>query len=312
MDLILGIDGGGTRTKALITNTSGKLLAEGSSGSGSYISVGTSQAIKNLNTSIFDAIKAIRSPEKVYFISSCFGFAGCNTPDDKKIYRKIVNNSKLKSHLDPGKCLIYNDTRIGLEAGSDNKNKIIIIAGTGSNCLGINENGEEAKTNGWDYILADEGSGYGVSIKALKAITRAFDGRGPKTNLSRSILKGLGLKDEQYLPKWAYGQPFSKERIGSIAKIVCKTAASGDNTSKIILEEEAEEAVLSIKTVARKLDMENKNFDLVMVGSLFKCKKYFKDIVISLLEEKFDKIVFRELVENPVKGAVKLAIDNLQ
>lgn len=312
MDLILGVDGGGTRTKAWITNTSGKLLAKGNSGSGSYISVGTNLAIKNLNTSIFDAIKVLRSPDKVYFISSCFGFAGFNIPGDKVIYKKIVFNNKLQDHLNPDKCQIYNDTRIGLEAGSNNKNKIIIIAGTGSNCLGANENGKEARTNSWDYILADEGSGYEVSIKALRAVMRAFDGRGPKTILSRTIPEFLGLKNELDLLKWVYGQPFSKERIGSIARIVCEAAVSGDKVSQDILKEEAGEAVLSIKTVAKKLGLENKKFDLVMVGSLFKCKKYFKEIVVSCLKGKFGKIVFKELVENPVKGAIKLAIENLK
>ncbi len=312
MDLILGVDSGGTSTKAWITSTSGKLLADGISGSGSYISVGTAKAIKNLNTSIFEAVEAIKSPEKIYFISSCFGFAGNNVPEDKAIYRKIIFNSKLKKHLNPAKCLIYNDTRIGLEAGSDNKNKIIIIAGTGSNCFGINENGVEIKANGWDYILADEGSGYEVSTKALKAVMRAFDGRGQKTILSKSILGMLGLKNELHLPKWAYGQPFSKERIGSIAKAVYEAAVSGDKASISILEEAAKEAVLSIMTVAIKLGMENKDFDLVLVGSLFNCKKYFKDIVTSCLKEKFDKITFKKLVKNPVKGAIKLAIENLK
>ncbi len=140
---------------------------------------------------------------------------------------------------------------------------------------------------------------------------RAFDGRGQKTILSKSILEVLGLKNELYLSRWAYGQPFSKERIGSLAKAVCGAAVSGDKTSVNILEEAAEETVLSIKTVAKKLGLENKKFDLVFVGSLFNCKKYFRDIVTSCLNEQFDKIVFKELVENPVKGAIKLAIENL-
>ncbi len=312
MDCILGIDSGGTKTIAWITSISGKLLAEGISGSGSYISVGQGNAIKNLNTSIFDAAKAVKPPGPVYFMSSCFGFAGNNIPEDHATYRKIVFNSGLKKYLNPDKCLIYNDTRIGLEAGSDNKNKIIVIAGTGSNCFGINEDGKEARTTSWDYILADEGSGYEVSIKALKAVMQAFDGRGEKTILSKSILEVLGLKNELDLSKWAYGQPFSKERIGSLAETVCKAAVSGDKTSIYILEESAEEVILSIKTVAGKLGLENKEFDLVFVGGLFNCKKYFKDIIASVLGEQFDKIVFKELVEKPVKGAVKLAIENLR
>ena len=114
--------------------------------------------------------------------------------------------------------MIYNDTRIGLEAGSSSKNKIIVIAGTGSNCFGVNEEGKEAKANGWDYILADEGSGYKVSIKGLRAVMRDYDGRGEKTLLSKTILDELGFKNILDLSEWAYKKPFSKEKLGSLAK----------------------------------------------------------------------------------------------
>jgi len=62
------------------------------------------------------------------------------------------------------------DYVLGVDGGSDSKNGIMIICGTGSNCFGVNEEGKEAKVNGWDYILGDEGSGYEIGIKALGAL----------------------------------------------------------------------------------------------------------------------------------------------
>ncbi len=81
--------------------------------------------------------------------------------------------------------------------------------------------------------------------------------------------------------------------------------------SREILAGEAGEAVLSVTTVASKLGLAGKEFDIVFVGGLFKCEKYFRDLVIGSLEDRFDKINFKPLIANPVEGAVKLAIENL-
>jgi len=307
MDYILGVDGGGSKTTVQIADISGKKITQTVSRPSSCKSVGISQAIENLNAGILSAIKNLKSSKGIYFISSCFGFAGNNTKEDLKIYREVVFNKKLTGCLNPKKSIIFNDTRIGLEAGSDSKNKIILIAGTGSNCFGVNEEGKQAGANGWDYILADEGSGYEVSIKALRAVMRAYDGRSSETLLSRTILKELGLQDVLDLTKWAYNEPFSKDKIGLLAKTVCMTAGMGDKISINILAEEAEEAAISVITVAHKLGFEKKDFDLVFVGGLFRCRKRFKNVLISKLRKSFPGINFIPLVANPVEGAIKLA-----
>ncbi|TET52032.1 MAG: hypothetical protein E3J58_00875 [Actinomycetota bacterium] len=314
MTYILGVDAGGTKTTARIADNKGNKVSESVSGSGSFTSVGVKKAVDNLNKAIFEAMGQADIGEEIKFESSCFGFAGFNVPDDIRHYKKIAHNSALKKHLNLQKSSIFNDTRIGLEAGSDAANKIIIIAGTGSNCFGINDSGEQAGSTGWDYLLADEGSGYSVSIEALRAVMRAYDGRGGKTLLSGAILNELGFKKETDLVGWVYGEVFSKERIGSLARLVCRAAYDGDRISRDILSKEAEEAILSVATVASKLGLAGREFDLVFVGGLFKCEKYFRDLVMKGLESRFDKINFMPLVANPVEGAVKLAakvIENL-
>ena len=312
MEYILGVDGGGSKTSVQIAETSGKAVSQVVSGSSNYKSVGINRAIENLNTAVFDAIKKLRASEAIYFISSCFGFAGNDAGEDSKTYNEIVFNKKLRGYLNSKGTIICNDTRIGLESGSENKNKIILIAGTGSNCFGINEDGRQVKASGWDFILADEGSGYEVGLKALKAVMRAYDGRGEKTLLSKTILEELNLKETLDLTKWAYDGQFSKVKIGALAKTVCKTTEMGDKVSINILAEEAEEAAISVITVAHKLGFEDKDFDLIFVGGLFKCEKYFKNILIHRLREKFPHINFKPLIGNPVEGAIKLAVERLK
>jgi len=307
MDYILGVDGGGSKTTVQIADTSGKVISQAVSGSSSYKSVGINRAIGNLNTAVFDAVKKLKVTRDIYFISSCFGFAGNDAGEDSKTYRKIVFNDKLNSYLNPKGTIICNDTRIGLESGSESKNKIIIIAGAGSNCFGINEDGKQAGASGWDFILADEGSGYSVGLKALKAIVKAYDGRGEKTLLSKTILEELNLNEIPDLIKWAYGGLFSKDKISALAETVSNTAKMGDKVSIDILAEEAEEAAISVITVAQKLGFKDKDFDLVFVGGLFRCRKRFKNVLISKLRKSFPGINFIPLVANPVEGAIKLA-----
>lgn len=312
MNYILGVDGGGSKTTVQIADISGKVISQAVSGSSSYKSVGINRAIGNLNTAVFDAVKKLKVTRDIYFISSCFGFAGNDAGEDSKTYRKIVFNDKLNSYLNPKGTIICNDTRIGLESGSESKNKIIIIAGAGSNCFGINEDGKQAGASGWDFILADEGSGYSVGLKALKAIVKAYDGRGEKTLLSKTILEELNLNEIPGLIKWAYGGLFSKDKISALAETVSSTAKMGDKVSIDILAEEAEEAVISVTTVANKLGFKDKAFDLVLVGGLFKCEEYFKNILINRLRENFPKIKSMPLVGNPAGGAVKMAIERLK
>lgn len=312
MNYILGVDGGGSKTTVQIADTSGKVISQAVSGSSSYKSVGINRAIGNLNTAVFDAVKKLKVTRDIYFISSCFGFAGNDAGEDSKTYRKIVFNDKLNSYLNPKGTIICNDTRIGLESGSESKNKIIIIAGAGSNCFGINEDGKQAGASGWDFILADEGSGYSVGLKALKAIVKAYDGRGEKTLLSKTILEELNLNEIPDLVKWAYGGLFPKDKISALAETVSNTAKMGDKVSIDILAEEAEEAVISVTTVANKLGFKDKDFDLVLVGGLFKCEEYFKNILINRLRENFPKIKSMPLVGNPAGGAVKMAIERLK
>ena len=311
MDYILGVDGGGTRTIVQVADLSGEVVAESESGSSNYKSVGIKIAKENINKAVFKVIDLLNNSKEFTFKNACFGLSGNDSCEDRDIYHKIIFDSKIKDYLNPASTIICNDTRIGLAAGSNSKNGIMIICGTGSNCYGINEEGKEAKVNGWDYILGDEGSGYAVGIKALRALMKAYDGRGENTLLFKTILEDLNIKNVSELIRWAYIDSFSKDKIAAIAKTVCRTAEMGDRISIKILEEEATEAVNSVTVVANKLNMADKKFDLVFVGNLFKCEKYFKSVLMKKLKSKFTQINFMPLTEKPVEGAIKLALGNL-
>lgn len=312
MSYILGVDGGGTKTVIRITDFKGLTVSEHITGAGNYKSVGIKSAEINISNGILSAIKQINAEsEKIFFSSSCFGLSGLDSEQDGEIFKKMIFNNEIKKYIDPKKIIICNDSRIGLAAGSDSKNAVMIICGTGSNCFGINEEGQEAKANGWDYILGDEGSAYELGIKALRSVMRAFDGRGRKTLLSETILRDLNLNNITDLIGWCYNIPFSSERFAALTKTVCKTAELGDKVSIKLLSEEVKEALASISIVAKKLKLTDREFDIVYVGSVFRCEKYFRKVLTDKLKEKFPKIIFVPLNDKPVSGAIKMALKNL-
>ena len=310
MDYVLGLDGGGSKTTVQIADTDGKVLIQNMSGSCNYKSVGIEIAKNNINTAILNSLEKMGVPD-IIFKSACFGLAGNDTDEDMKIYNRIIFNNKLKKFLNPSTTIICNDSKIGLIAGSNKKNRLMVISGTGANCFGINEDGQEAKANGWDYILGDEGSGYTIGLKALKAIVRAYDGRGQHTLLTDMVLDYLKLKDISELVSWVYDKPFFKEKIAELSEIVCSSAKMGDILSIEILREEAREAASSVIVVVNKLNLADKDFDLVLVGGVFKCEKYFKNLFFKILKNKFQRINFKSLTEKPVEGAIKLALESL-
>lgn len=312
MNYILGVDGGGTKTVIRIANINGTTISEYITGAGNHKKVAIELAQKNISEGILSAIKQTGiNKENIIFSSSCFGLSGLDSSRDEQVYKKMIMNSGISKYLDLGKTLICNDSRIGLAAGSDSKNGIMIICGTGSNCFGINEEGLEAKANGWDYVLGDEGSAYNISIKALRAVTKAYDGRGRKTLLSKTILNELKLDSIYDLVDWCYNNPFSCERFAALTKTVCSSAELGDKISIKLLKDEAKEALISISVVAKKLKLTSRQFDIVYVGSVFRCEKYFKQVLTDKLKEKFPKINFAPLKDIPVSGAIKMAIKNL-
>ena len=291
MNFVLGVDGGASKTEVKAMSLDNNFSAENISGSTNYKSDGIDNAKKNLTSAIYEVIQKINENTNIVFDcfkSACFGLSGYDFEEEKHIYSDMIFKSELGKYFIQEKTMICNDAKIGLAAGSNSKNGVIFIAGTGSNCYGINNNGQEAKACGWDFILGDNGSGYEIGVKALRAIIRNYDGRGDDTLLSNTILEDLKLNNIFELVHWTYNE-FSKEKIASIAKTVERTAYMGDKKSIELLTEEALEAVQSVKAVVSKLNIQDINFDCILAGSIFKDEKYFKS---QINFRKLDCLIF--------------------
>ncbi|MEK7442283.1 MAG: BadF/BadG/BcrA/BcrD ATPase family protein [Chloroflexota bacterium] len=248
-NLFLGIDGGGSKTLALIADEDGNVIGRGSAESSNYHSAGKEKAFESLNNAIrfaFDDAKLSRQN----FHAACIGLAGVDRPQDR-----AVIESWAKENLANTPVKIVNDAELVLAAGTADDWGVAMICGTGSIVYGRNKNGETTRAGGWGYLLGDEGSGYRIGLAALQAIVRSHDGRDENTILQSSILNHLSLSSPTDLIKYIYRQRVPTTEIAALASFVEEAAENGDTTATRILQEAAHELSLAAKSVVRQLRM---------------------------------------------------------
>ena len=141
------------------------------------------------------------------------GIAGSEVGENAKIISdKIKNELKIDS-------VVMNDAEIALKAMLKGKDGILTIAGTGSIAFGINKN-ITSKCGGWGNLLGDEGSGYRISIDAIKRMIFEEEHSIPQSELTKKIMDKLEIKSVDEITKFVYSS--TKDDIASLAPIVAR------------------------------------------------------------------------------------------
>ncbi|XP_011037759.1 PREDICTED: N-acetyl-D-glucosamine kinase-like isoform X3 [Populus euphratica] len=320
--VILGIDGGTTSTVCVCIPLFSSLkslpipppiLGRAVSGCSNHNSVGETAARDTLEEVMAEALSKSGSDWSAVH-AVCLGVSGVNHPTDQE---RILNwlREIFPSHV---KLYVQNDAVAALASGTMGKlHGCVLIAGTGCISYGFAEDGREARASGAGPVLGDWGSGYGIAAKALTAVIRAHDGRGPQTMLTNKILTALGLSSPDELIGWTYADP-SWARIAALVPEVVSCAEACDQVATKILVDAVQDLALSVKAVVQRLHLcgedffladGNGSFPVVMVGGVLEANRTW-DIgkeVIKCIQEQFPGAhPIRPQVE-PAVGAALLA-----
>ncbi len=298
---VIGIDGGGTKTEVALADLKGKILNLIKTGSTSPRNLGIEKTAENLA----EAINKIKGSKKVDLI-----FIGLPAVEEEyKNKKEEIKREILKRLKDfDGKIIIDSDQMIAFRSGTDKKDGIVLIAGTGCVCRGWRGD-TDAKASGWGW-LADEGSGFWTGQKGFQAVLREIDGRGQKTLITKIIFNELKLKNKNDLLNKIYLN-FSIRQLSLISKLVDKAANKGDKMAKLIMEAAGRELALSAIVVIKKLNFQKKEFPLVLVGGMFDSKITFRTFIkeVKKMAKKAKSIKSKK---SPVVGAIKLALEKLE
>ncbi|WP_176222283.1 N-acetylglucosamine kinase [Tuberibacillus sp. Marseille-P3662] len=198
MAYIIGIDGGGTKTTALFSWCESDLGYQSLNQRvvGEAINpqlIGFAEMKGRLKRLIQKGMDTFSiPPEQV--IGMSVGLAGVRHEEDhQKVQEKlrdIVLELKLSENIIFSS---FSDVYVALRGSlkPNDEAGILVISGTGSNAIGLTNNGEIYRSGGWGHILGDEGSGYQIGLRALNKICRAYDLRDQPTLLSAMIINQL-------------------------------------------------------------------------------------------------------------------------
>jgi N-acetylglucosamine kinase-like BadF-type ATPase len=206
------------------------------------------------------------------------------------------------------RVLVVNDALVALEAGAPGQPGVVIISGTGSICYGRNDEGQAARSGGWGYILGDEGSGYWIGRRALAAVVRHADGRGPATTLGPRILRHFRVRGVPDLVQEVHLRDPRRHRVASIAGAVQEACDEGDVVARTIVEAASEELVNAAGSVAERLEMRGAVFPLVLAGGVLRVLPALRERLLHRLPDVAPRSQAALLTEEPAVGAVRLAL----
>ena len=298
MNFIIGIDGGGTKTVGILAEETGLVRKRVEVGASNYHTVGETKT-KEVLADLVSQLLAHANVTLTQCIGSCLGLAGLARPADQEVLGRICGELGLRKN-----CILTHDAQIALVGGTGKLAGVIINSGTGSIVYGINADGTEARSGGWGHLLGDEGSGYAIALRCLRAIARAEDGRGAPTKLTNLMLNEIGLRQPSDLIHWIHGA--SKDSVAALAHVVFAAMADGDLVSRQIIQHAADQLVLAAKAVIAKLG-QNQPSDIVLNGGILA----HHPAIVNLLREGLRRMAPNARIDlakhEPAYGAVLLA-----
>lgn len=262
-DFFIGIDGGGSKTSAIVVDGEGKKHGSGLAAGSNHLRIGIEEATRNVeravNMALVEAGIAIRQVRHAY----C-GLAGADHPAHRA---EVVD--ALGVFFPSGNFTVDSDARVALTAAVGFGSGIVIIAGTGSVAFGRNDQGTEARAGGWGPTLGDEGSGYWIARKGLSAIVRAHDGRGAATRMTDLLCNEYYMCRPEDLPRFVYASSTHADDIARYGQLVFEAASMDDRVALNIVETAGRELGATVVAVARRLKIIDIDFPVGFVGGAF-------------------------------------------
>ncbi|MBC8446734.1 MAG: ATPase [Chloroflexi bacterium] len=300
-DVFLGVDGGGTKTAAVLLDGNGRELGRAVSGPSNHYSVGPAVAEASLREAIHQVLaSAGLAVTEVAAIG--LGMAGVDRPGDREVVQAML------SHIGSfARVVIANDAEAALVGGVGRRHGVVLIAGTGAIAYGVNGRGEARRADGWGYLLGDEGSAHWIGVQGLHAVARAHDRRGPATELTNRLISYLGLSDVNALVTFVYDDGFGVPQLAGLALLVSQAARAGDAVAQSILREAGRWLGNAACAVIRGLDMTGEAFEVVLTGAVLRARDLVWDTVVAALGDAAPRAQVIEPRHDAAIGAALLA-----
>jgi len=302
MVLFAGVDGGATKTVAVVGRLDGTLLGSARAPPSNYHNVGVKKAVKAIQTSVSVACRrAGASTRDVETI--VMGLAAMDSPRDFLIGRKVANLTGLGKRR-----IVKHDSMIALYAATLGRPGIVVNAGTGSFATGIDTHGRVIRAGGWGNIIDDEGSAYDIGKLGIRASLRALDGTERKTAIARMLVGKFRLRTLENVVHEVHEKPMTVEEISAVSKLVAQAALRGDRAARSIFAHQGRVLARLVSTIAQRLDMTRSKPNVYCTGGVFKAGAIILNPFRRELRKSIPRFTIARARFEPVVGAFILAL----
>ena len=263
----LGVDGGGTKTAAVIADREGNVLGDGLDGPVNLAWVDRKTARNCLKRAVEKAFKNSGiSPQDI----SCayLGMAGVKGKNINEKRKPIFTDELHSLGVFSNRIIVDNDAFLGLVSTISLKEGIVVVAGTGFNAKGINSKGERIHL---PYYVAERGAGHIIGRLAAKESLFSLLGVSETTLLAEKIMNILDFNEIDQLVEWLSTSRASYE-LGQLTPAVTQAAEAGDFLAQKLLNTAGKELGLAAVIIARKAGF--KKCRVGIVGGVFKAGEY--------------------------------------
>jgi N-acetylglucosamine kinase-like BadF-type ATPase len=299
--LIIGIDGGGTKTDCAVADLSGHVHHIATGKAANFLAIGSDQVVRNLfgliEENLFKTEADFSDVEMILI-----GAAGAGRKEDANLLENKLNEYVTSEGVHLKLVKVVSDAEIALEGAFSGRPGCILIAGTCSILYAKDEKSTIHRIGGFGKAIGDEGSGYSIGKKALAAVGKQFDGRGDETLITNLLKKERDITSLDDLINKVYKENFD---IASVAKLVIEAADLGDSIAEIILNEESNELLSHIKVIKNKFKSDKIN--VALIGSLIDNQNFYSNLLKNKIEMKLSYVEITEQENPPVVGAILTA-----
>ncbi len=302
MKYLIGIDGGGSQTRAVAVDYAGHVAASSITGPTQLQFLDTIQSHSVLNSLLSELIKqAGTNLDAVAYLVAGFAGAGRQPVIDNAV--SILEDIGFR-----GNCSVVTDLDIALHGAFAGEPGIVVNAGTGSGAICRDNSGTVSRCGGWGYLIGDEGSAYHMARLAIQAVFKSCDGIIQSTLLTEQVCSEFYLNSPDDLITVLYSGKLTRVGIAAFAPRVFDAAKNGDYVAQNIVKECGSTLSLLIKTLLKSADFSGSPVPVCCTGGMFENS----DILLShILNEDIDNIAIVKPRFSSIAGAVLLAFEHI-
>ena len=285
----LGIEGGGTRTTALLADARGREIQRGEFGPGNVRLLDDLELVRLLKR----VAKKFPQPDAIGL-----GMAGARNENDCARVRAAVAKAWRKTP-----CHVTHDLEVAL--GGLDRPAVLVLSGTGSCCFGKSAEERTAKMGGWGHVLGDKGSGFEIGLRGLKAVVFYFDRDGRWSRLGERLLSATACNEPDDLIDWVASA--DKHAVAALAVEVFAATKKRDRIARDVLKGAVTMLAKDAVDCAKKIASRNEPVRFVLAGGVLRNQPAFAKAVGAEIKSRWPKAFVSTQKRDGVWGAIELA-----